>query len=118
MWWGIWISVLPVILESDSPGAAWVTLLGPLWTMFILLFLSGLPFAEGDSLARYYENDLEGKRWDEYRERTSPVVPLPPALYARLPRHVKRCFLCEFKFLEYRSSSEGEAQSSDNSTSS
>jgi steroid 5-alpha reductase family enzyme len=114
MWWGIWISALSAIQESDSPGAAWVTLLGPLWTMFILLFLSGLPFAEGSSLARYYQDSEEGKRWDEYRERTSPVVPLPPALYARLPPFVKRGFFCEFKFLEYRSSSgpEGDVQSS------
>jgi steroid 5-alpha reductase family enzyme len=119
MWCGVWLSSCPVIVESDSPGAAWVTVLGPLWTMFILLFLSGLPFSEGSSLARYYENDSpEGKRWDEYRERTSPIVPLPPQLYARLPMWLKRCIFFEFKFLEYRgSTSEDEARSTDNSSS-
>jgi len=102
MWWGIWVSACPVVTGTGRPGAGWPTLLCPLWTMFILLFLSGLPTAEGASLARYYEDAAEGERWEEYRRRTSPVVPMPPALYAQLPAVVKRCLFCEFRFLEYR----------------
>ncbi|GJN93795.1 hypothetical protein Rhopal_006853-T1 [Rhodotorula paludigena] len=40
----------------------------------------------------------EGNVWttyEIYRSRTSPVVPLPPALYARLPRGVQRWVLFE-----------------------
>mmetsp|Transcript_11104 Transcript_11104/g.21476 ORF Transcript_11104/g.21476 Transcript_11104/m.21476 type:complete len:318 (-) Transcript_11104:188-1141(-) len=105
MWWGIWVSACTVVAGSTGDAgrlaAGIVTLLGPLWTMVILLFVSGLPFSEGASLARYFENEEEGQRWRDYREQTSPIVPLPTSCYARLPMWIKRCALCEFGFLEY-----------------
>jgi len=103
IWWGIWLSACPVISYSDEAAAGWATLVSPLWTMLILIFFSGMPFAEGSNLARFYENPEEGRRWEEYRHCTSPLIPLPNSCYAALPMGIKRALLFEFKFLEYRS---------------
>jgi len=100
MWWGIFIGAYPAIQGSSEPGLGWWTIASPLYTMGILLFLTGLPFGEGKALARFYAAD-DGKEWEDYREKTSPIWPLPPSLYVALPMWFKRVFLCEFEFLEY-----------------
>ena len=53
MWWGIWISALPVIMVKNSANG-WGTIASPLFTMILLLFGSGMPTAEGSALSRYY----------------------------------------------------------------
>ena len=74
---------LPVIKQSASPAAGWATAASPLFTALILLFVSGLPTAEGASLARFYATEAGGRSWEAYAARTSPVVPLPTCLYAK-----------------------------------
>lgn len=101
MWWGMWVSAYPVIVASGSTAIGWATLSSPLFTMMILLFFSGLPTAEGANLSRFYRTADGGRRWEEYRMNTSPLVPLPACIYSRTPKLLKLCFLCEFPFLEY-----------------
>ena len=100
MWWGIWLSAVPVISVTNSANG-WGTIASPLFTMGLLLFLSGMPTAEGSNLSRYYRT-AEGKNnWEKYRQRTPPVLPFVPALYASMPMLLKRALCFEFPMYEY-----------------
>jgi hypothetical protein len=65
----------------------------------LLIFGSGLPTAEKPTAERYYlfthgpdakeENARAWPNYIQYREKTSILVPLPPALYRRLPSFTK-----------------------------
>mmetsp|Transcript_53437 Transcript_53437/g.83215 ORF Transcript_53437/g.83215 Transcript_53437/m.83215 type:complete len:171 (+) Transcript_53437:3-515(+) len=105
MWWGIWIAVATSmkysIFDGEDYAASIITIISPLFTMLILLFLTGLPYAEGAALERYYKAADAGRKWDEYRLQTSPVIPIPCGLYGKIPVVVKRYFLFEFRALEY-----------------
>merc|ERR1712032_1697826 len=97
-WWGVWFSSVPVLLELG-----WWSLLSlcsPLWIMTLLIFVSGLPFAEGKYLAKFYENG-QGESWEEYREATPPLCLIPCGLYAYVPAALKLLCCCEFPCLEY-----------------
>eukprot|EP00392_Amoebophrya_sp_AT5.2_P014678 g14839.t1 len=75
-----------------------IALLSPLWTMFLLLFLSGLPLAEGKNLARYYRNNPD--TYPEYRRKTFILCPIP-GLAGVVPMWFKRVFCCEWPMYEY-----------------
>eukprot|EP00049_Salpingoeca_infusionum_P017605 m.353650 g.353650 ORF g.353650 m.353650 type:complete len:358 (-) comp16813_c0_seq1:323-1396(-) len=108
LWWGIFMSAsqaidgssLPVV--SALPQWGWMMVMSPLFTMILLLFLSGIPTAEGANQARYMKSEDTKESYLKYRARTSPVLPIPPPLYAVLPMWVKRVFCFEFSFYEYR----------------
>ena len=70
--------------------------------MFLLLFVSGVPFAEGANLARYHKTKEQGEEFDADFERTAPIIPFPPPLYYHLPHWVKLGFCCEFPMYQYR----------------
>lgn len=64
-------------------------LLSPAFTIILIVFVSGIPVAEG----------LGDKRWrrlvayNQYKLITSPLIPLPPRVYATLPLTIKYwCF--------------------------
>lgn len=97
-WWGVYVSAVPVI--SRIHPSLWLSLCSPVWSMFLLIFVSGLPFAEGKYLARYYRSG-RGGQWDEYCERTPPLCLIPCGLYAYVPWQIKVLLCCEFPFLEY-----------------
>jgi steroid 5-alpha reductase family enzyme len=100
MWWGAFVLASP----SFGPSAAlnstfgWgaATVISPLLTFAILMFLSGMPTAEGDNQKRYMRTRRARDEFVAYRERTSPVVPLPPPLYKALPGWAKAVFLFEW----------------------
>ena len=62
-WWGIGV----IALQAEN---GWIGLLGPLTLTVLLLFVSGVPMIE-----KPRKND---ERYQDYRRRTSMVVPLPP----------------------------------------
>ena len=99
MWWGAFVCATPLFPDTGANG--WATIASPLFTMLVLLFVSGLPTAEGANLARYYAKG-KGEEWEEYTGKTSPLIPLPTALYHALPRIIKKLFCCEFGFLQYK----------------
>ena len=53
-----------------------------------------------DNQKRFLEDLDVKRRYLEYRRRTSPLVPMPPALYAALPLWVKRWLLLELTLYE------------------
>lgn len=67
-WWGIFIFALPFI-----QGSSWLTIISPLFITFILLFVSGIPPLE----KRYNNKYADNKKYQEYKKRTSILIPLP-----------------------------------------
>jgi hypothetical protein len=115
-WWGIWLLCVSPAFSSAISQRGHDALLGslvsPLVTMLLLLFLSGIPTAEKPTQEKYYlmSHGVDGgkqlepfgkyqheadpwKRIVSYRERTSILLPLPPALYKPLPKFVKMMLL-------------------------
>jgi len=79
--------------------------------MVLLIFGSGLPPAEKPTAERYYlfthgpdakeENARAWPNYIQYREKTSILVPLPPALYRRLPPFTKVFFLLDLPMFRF-----------------
>lgn len=103
MWWAIFFATLPVVMNSPNVVQGYIGMLSPVFTMLLLLFLSGLPFAEGANLKRYYKNDEMAAEWERYRDNVSPVIVLPQVIYRNTPGLIKWLFCCEYSFLKYKS---------------
>ena len=101
IWVGAFIGAVPVIGGDAGEVAAGVlTVISPVFTIAILVFLSGLPTAEGGNLKRFYEHG-QGEKWEAYVKRTPPIVLLPNAVYSRLPYSIKEYCCCELAMLRY-----------------
>ncbi|KAG0547955.1 hypothetical protein BDA96_01G125200 [Sorghum bicolor] len=86
LWWGIFVASTPVLSDAE-----WLVILGPIFLTLLLLFVSGIPLLESSADKRY-------GRMEEYRvykNTTSPLIPLPPAVYGSLPAWFKVAFLLE-----------------------
>jgi steroid 5-alpha reductase family enzyme len=68
VWWGIFIFVSPLL-----SGWFWVTVVGPIFITSLLLFVSGIPPLE----KRYQKKYANNKAYQEYRRKTSLLIPLP-----------------------------------------
>ncbi|WVZ60227.1 hypothetical protein U9M48_010278 [Paspalum notatum var. saurae] len=86
LWWGIFVASTPVL-----SGVEWLVILGPIFLTLLLLFVSGIPLLESSADKRY--GRLEEYR--AYKNATSPLIPLPPAVYGALPSWFKATFLLE-----------------------
>ncbi|KAK0558534.1 hypothetical protein OC844_005070 [Tilletia horrida] len=122
MWLGIYLLAIspatdrPTLLVPSSRSALLGTVVSPLFTFIILMFLSGIPTAEKPNQQRAFlashgpdadENDplqpyhdqRESDPWLRYkafRERTSLLLPIPPAIYRHIPQVVKRTVLLDW----------------------
>lgn len=109
IWIGAFVVTIPAIPpldgtvnpSADQVAAGVCTVLSPIFTVVILVFGSGMPTAEGSNLARYYKAG-HGKEWEDYVRQTSPIILMPPCLYASLPGCVKLSCCCELPFLKYK----------------
>ncbi|XP_066370943.1 uncharacterized protein [Miscanthus floridulus] len=86
LWWGIFVASIPVLSDAE-----WLVILGPIFLTLLLLFVSGIPLLESSADKRY--GRLEEYR--VYKNITSPLIPLPPAVYGSLPAWFKVAFLLE-----------------------
>ncbi len=68
VWWGIFIFVIPTLVSTS-----WLTIIGPLTITYILLYVSGVPLLEKKYDKRYKNNT----KYQEYKQRTSLIIPLP-----------------------------------------
>uniref|UniRef100_A0A7S1K9P2 Steroid 5-alpha reductase C-terminal domain-containing protein n=1 Tax=Vitrella brassicaformis TaxID=1169539 RepID=A0A7S1K9P2_9ALVE len=100
IWWAIFLMSARAIHESTDTWG-WATVVSPIWTMILLLFLSGIPYAEGANLKRYFENPTSRPMIEAYQRDVSPVIPMPQVVYRNLPMIVKQVFLFEFPMYEY-----------------
>ncbi|GAB9465987.1 hypothetical protein Gpo141_00003373 [Globisporangium polare] len=88
-----WIGITIVASVTFTGSQQWfyVSVLSPILTFVLLMFLSGIPMAE----ERYDERFGLQPFYLEYKKSTSPLICLPPALYRNLPMAVKRTLLFE-----------------------
>lgn len=104
MWGGLFITGIPIWL-SDGNADGWLTVISPVLTIVILLFLSGMPTAEGQSLKRYYTNgDALKNAYEAYRAETAPVITCCPPIYKALPSPVQCVLCCEYERYAYNES--------------
>jgi hypothetical protein len=89
-WFGIFLSASSVF--NANTNAAFVSILSPLFTAFLLLFLSGIPLGEARYDAKY--GHLE--EYIQYKRDTSPLIPMPTCLYRALPNFARLFCCCEF----------------------
>ncbi|RPA96137.1 DUF1295-domain-containing protein [Choiromyces venosus 120613-1] len=97
---GIWLITISLCVDGsvkDRPAAAqYAAVVGPIFLMVLLLFLSGLPSNEKSVAKRRFDN---GNNWEEYNEYlrcTSILIPMPRRVWAALPTVVKRTIGFEF----------------------
>ncbi|MBN1168892.1 DUF1295 domain-containing protein, partial [Candidatus Woesebacteria bacterium] len=69
LWWGVFVFAIPFL-----NGLAWITILGPLYISFILIFVSGIPLLE----KRYDEKYAVNEDYQNYKKATSLLIPLLP----------------------------------------
>eukprot|EP00850_Spirogloea_muscicola_P002546 SM000010S04184 [mRNA] locus=s10:135793:137962:+ [translate_table: standard] len=89
LWWGVFVASTPVLR-----GGQWAVICGPLFTTSILLFLSGIPMLEASADKRHGANPA----YRQYKASTSPLLPLPPSFYKRLPDKLKAALFLELPF--------------------
>lgn len=127
-WWGIWtLTISPSTngsLPSGAEAAQYGAVVSPLFTMLyvylssisfhrelrlrpaahsVLLFFSGIPTAERPQARRVYLCG-DANAWAAYQsylDDTSILIPIPPVLYRRLPKVVKRTILLDFPFYQF-----------------
>lgn len=87
LWWGIFVASAPVL-----EGAEWLVILGPIFLTLLLLFVSGIPLLEQSADKKF--GNVAAYR--AYKRTTSPLIPLPQAVYRSLPSWFKTVFLFEF----------------------
>lgn len=81
---------------GSAYDALCASILGPFFLTILLLFVSGLTLQERPGAKKRYE---KGNRWQEYSRylnRTSILIPFPPALYEKMPTILKRTVFLEF----------------------
>ncbi|KAK7462535.1 hypothetical protein BaRGS_00038420 [Batillaria attramentaria] len=92
LWLGIFIMSTSILKDGQ-----WAAVLSPVFITTILLFLSGIPLLEKKADERYRKNEL----YLVFKNRTSPLIPLPPPCYAVLPSCIKCSCCCEFPLYNY-----------------
>ncbi|OWA51109.1 hypothetical protein BV898_15608 [Hypsibius exemplaris] len=98
LWFGIF-TIQTSIMDPRNPDHRWmrVGIISPLITMLLLLFFSGMPKLERGSDEKY--GDLP--EYQDYKNSVSPLIPMPVAVYSRLPFPLKVC-LFEFPMYDRR----------------
>jgi steroid 5-alpha reductase family enzyme len=98
LWWGCFVCGIPVFHQST---AGWATVVSPIFTMLVLLCVTGIPQAEGQSSKRWFDGGAAQVRYETYFESTPPLWLCPPLLYRRLPKIVKLVICFELPIYRY-----------------
>ena len=67
-----WLHWFAYVLLAVGSPVWYLTLIGPVLMLVSLLWVTGIPFVEAQSLRS------RGDAYRDYQRRTSPFVPLPP----------------------------------------
>lgn len=101
LWWGIFIISLNVV--DSRHYYEYVSILSPIFTTLILLFWSGIPHLERSTDYKHKHN----MKYQQYKDSTSPLIPLPPSMYKEIPKIIK-LICCEFPLYNWMQDEEEE----------
>jgi len=98
----VWIGMVLTSSSVYSANSQWayISVLSPIFTFILLMFLSGMPMAEGRSNKKFGTQ----QNYLDYKKNTSILIPCPPAIYSNLPSFAK-ILCCEFPFYSRGASS-------------
>jgi steroid 5-alpha reductase family enzyme len=117
LWWGVYLGACPVFIDGAGTYAGFATVVSPLFTMWVLLGLTGIPLAEGSNSNRWYDGGEAQREYELYFDSTPPLWPFPPFVYRRMPLLLKRLLCFELPSYAYRGDEEsatiGDAQETD-----
>jgi len=102
LWWGLFTlcsSVFGVAALEAEGSWGYATIVGPVFLCLILLFVSGIPPLER-SYDEKFGTTLE---YQAYKASTSPLVPMPPGVYRKLPEILKKTIFFEWYTAEISS---------------
>lgn len=95
VWIGFWVMSITGYAPANV-GIIFISLMSPLVTFLLLVFISGMPIAEESANKRYGRLDA----YRGYRGATSPLWTLSPCLYKRCPSWLKHSLLLEWPLYE------------------
>ena len=81
---------------SGPYSPVYASIIGPILLTVLLMFVSGLTLQERPGAKKRYESGNHFDHYKGYTEKTSILVPFPPALYKRMPTFLKRTLFLEF----------------------
>jgi len=94
------IFTIAVSAASTAKGGAYAALygsiLGPIWLIVLLMFISGIPLSERPGAKNRFEKNMHWKEYSDYLNRTSILIPFPPQMYSKMPIFLKRTVFLEF----------------------
>lgn len=82
-------------VRGQAYKALYASILAPFFITFLLMFVSGMPLSERPKAKQRYEQDNNWGRYKRWLDRTSPLIPFPSQLYARMPVFLKRTVFLE-----------------------
>jgi hypothetical protein len=88
-------------VHGQDFSTLYATIIGPLFLTVLLMFISGLTLQERPTAKRRYEKGSNYEAYTEWLDRTSIIIPLPPALYKRMPTILKRSLFLDFPIYRF-----------------
>jgi steroid 5-alpha reductase family enzyme len=82
--------------NSGAYAALYASCVGFILLTSLLLFLSGLPLQERPGAKKRYEKGEGWPEYEKYLHDTSILIPMPQAIWRKLPVIVKRTIGCEW----------------------
>lgn len=82
--------------SSGAYAALYASCVGWILLTTLLMFVSGLPLQERPGAKKRYEKGVGWEAYSQYLHDTSILIPMPPAVWKRLPVLVKRTVGLEF----------------------
>ena len=124
VWVGIWlISISPAVqgvVHGSAAAALYASVVGPLFLIctsplnftyeVLLMFVSGLPLQEVPNAKKRYQKARNWEGYQEYLRKTSILFPIPPKIYAPMPKFLKRTLFLEFPMYVFTPSEEDEQE--------
>ncbi len=93
LWTGIYLSSCNAYgVKDNEMSFGYVSVISPVLTFLLLMFLSGIPMAE----MRADKKCSKLAQYVDYKRNTSPLFLFPPQIYKRLPQKVKQILFFEF----------------------
>lgn len=81
---------------SGAYAALYSSMLGWILLTLLLMFVSGLNLQERPGAKKRYEKGVGWPAYEKWLHDTSVLIPMPPAIWSRLPVIVKRTVGLEF----------------------